>query len=411
MCWWNRPRAFRPCIPRLAADSGALGTPPADDMGTARADGRVRSSTSGQATSLTLPQLDPCCRVAMCPGRTPGRTPSVSAACCSPSVWYTSSNVSPHGLDCSQPRYARRHGFSIALVAIPSGSRGPATFSPSGASAAVATPLPLSLAGAADIASAALPLDSTSRSACLAKHPFVVGREYSDRRGRYEVLAIIGNSIKIRYADGRKAIHSIEIKARIHADMVRPRPGDLEPEAAWTGIYCLRDYNPYWIHADRNPAFRTATDGRLLDLKDNRDHGVENAARDFKDGLRQLGLRDGTVLAVVPGHMARASNEGDPLARVVALLARQDGRYVPMVDSLIRTETVEKKTLGGSRGVGVDLRSMKVTNPAALRNRTVVILDDVSTTGGTLSAARQLVERAGAKRTAAIALGRTVRYY
>ena len=221
----------------------------------------------------------------------------------------------------------------------------------------------------------------------MPKHPFVVGREYSDRRGRYEVLAITGDSIKIRYADGREATHSIEIKARIHADMVRPRPGDLEPEGVWTGIYCLRDYNPYRIHGDRNPAFRTATDGRLLDLKGNENHGVENAARDFKDGLRQLGLRDGTVLAIVPGHTARASNEGDPLARVVALLARQDGRYVPMVDSLIRTETVEKKTRGGSRDVGVDLRSMRVTHPSALRNKTVVILDDVSTTGGTLSAA------------------------
>ena len=92
----------------------------------------------------------------------------------------------------------------------------------------------------------------------------------------------------------------------------------------------------------------------MLALKENRDDGVENAARDFKDGLRQLGLPNGTVLAVVPSLTESASNEGTPGARVAALLARQDGRYVPMVDSLIRTETVEKKTRGGSRDVGVN---------------------------------------------------------
>ena len=183
------------------------------------------------------------------------------------------------------------------------------------------------------------------------------------------------------------------------------------PKRAWTRTYCLRDYNPYWFQGVRNPAFRTATDGRLLDLKANKDHGVENAARDFAEGLRPLGLSDGTILAVVPSHTEGASNGGSPLARVAVLLASQDERYIPMVDCLIRTETVPKKTHGGARDVVVDLRSIVVTDPAAVRNKTVVILDDVSTSGGTLYAARQLVERAGARKVAAVAVGRTVRYY
>lgn len=247
----------------------------------------------------------------------------------------------------------------------------------------------------------------------LSIHPFVVGHHYSDRRGRYEVLAITGDRIKIRYVDGQEATQSIDLKARIHANMAADRaaPADLEPEAAWTGIYCLRDYNPYWFQGIRNPAFRTATDGRLLDLKANQDHGVENAARDFAEGLRPLGLSDGTILAVVPSHVEGASNGRSPLARVAVLLASQDDRYIPMVDCLIRTETVPKKTHGGARDVVVDLRSIAVTDRSALRNKTVVILDDVSTSGGTLYAARQLVEQAGARKVAAVAVGRTVRYY
>ena len=244
----------------------------------------------------------------------------------------------------------------------------------------------------------------------MSKHPFVVGHRYSDRRGRYEVLAITGDRINIRYTDGQEATHSIEIKARIHANMAAA-PASLEPEAAWTGIYCLRDYNPFWFQGIRNPAFRTATDGRLLDLKENKDHGVANAARDFAEGLRPLGLSDGAILAVVPSQIAGASNGGSPLARVAVLLASQDDRCIPMVDCLLRTATVPKKTHGGARDVVVDLRSIAVTDPSALRDKIVVILDDVSTSGGTLYAARRLVERADARKVAAVAVGRTVRYY
>ena len=182
------------------------------------------------------------------------------------------------------------------------------------------------------------------------------------------------------------------------------------PADAWTDIYWLRDYNPYTFMGQRNPAFRKDSDGRLLDLKDNLDHGVTAAAEDFKEGLDRLELPSGTVLVVVPGHEARESNEGRPLARVAHTLAESDDRYIASVDSLTRVRTVLKKTQGGNRSTTVELNSIRVNNPTSLEGSLVVVLDDTSTTGGSLKAARLRLEDAGAKKVAAVALGRTVKY-
>ena len=53
----------------------------------------------------------------------------------------------------------------------------------------------------------------------MPKHPFVVGNQYSDRRGGYRVLAINGGHVKIRYDDGREATVDLATKARIHANI------------------------------------------------------------------------------------------------------------------------------------------------------------------------------------------------
>ena len=94
-----------------------------------------------------------------------------------------------------------------------------------------------------------------------------------------------------------------------------------DPETAWTGVYFLRDYHPYWVQGQRNSAFTKATDGRLLDLKDNEDQGVTAAAEDFKEGLDPLDLPAGTMLVIVPGHEAMESNEG-ALSHVPHTLSR-----------------------------------------------------------------------------------------
>ena len=160
----------------------------------------------------------------------------------------------------------------------------------------------------------------------------------------------------------------------------------------------------------QNPAFRKATDGRLLDFKDNLDHGIKQGAADFLELLTQLDLPKGTLLVVVPGHAARATNAGRPLARAALHIAETDSRFTASVDSLVRTVDIPKLATGGDRDVETHLKSMAVRQPPHLQGVTVVILDDTVTTGHSVDAARILLTQAGARRVAAVALGRTVKY-
>jgi predicted amidophosphoribosyltransferase len=183
-----------------------------------------------------------------------------------------------------------------------------------------------------------------------------------------------------------------------------------DPASAWTGVYCLRPYHPWKLGGAHNPDFAAATDGRLLDLKDGREQGIRDAAEHFRSGLELIELPQGTILVIVPGHEASRSNEGRPLARVAHALAAADTRYLARVESLVRTAAIPKLTVSGDRSVRRHLTSMRVNNPSDLRRATVLLLDDTVTTGRSMEAARILLSEAGA-RVAAVALGRTVKYF
>ena len=149
----------------------------------------------------------------------------------------------------------------------------------------------------------------------------------------------------------------------------------------------------------------------MLDFKEGRDYAVDAETDTFRHGLERLELPKGTILVVVPGHEARASNEERPLARVASRLAEMDDRYVARVDALIRTLTVLKKAVSANRDISLDMKSMRVVEPRTLKDATIVVLDDTVTTGRSMAAARRLLCDAGANRVAGVGLARTVRYF
>ena len=115
-----------------------------------------------------------------------------------------------------------------------------------------------------------------------------------------------------------------------------------DPAQAWSTVYCLRPYNPYRRDGLLNPSFVQSIDGRLLDFKSGADEAIWLELREFKRGLDRLELPHRTLIVVVPGHEARDTNEGSPLARTGHGLAALDRRYVPRVDALIRKTTLPR---------------------------------------------------------------------
>lgn len=181
-----------------------------------------------------------------------------------------------------------------------------------------------------------------------------------------------------------------------------------DPEKAWTDVCCHRPYHPYWFQGQRNPRFEKSTDGRLLDFKDGQSGGLAAAVADFRELLEKLKLPGGAILVIVPGHEAQQTNAGRPLANAAELLAASDPGFVAAPDALIRTVSVPKRADGGLRDAATQVQSIAVTTN--LKGTTVVVLDDTVATGTSIEGVRQLLMASGAKRVAALALGRTVKY-
>ena len=53
--------------------------------------------------------------------------------------------------------------------------------------------------------------------------PFVIGHTYFDRNGEYTVVSIVGDDLTIERADESRAVHGLQIKARVHRNVVADR--------------------------------------------------------------------------------------------------------------------------------------------------------------------------------------------
>lgn len=168
----------------------------------------------------------------------------------------------------------------------------------------------------------------------------------------------------------------------------------------------LHEYHPYWIDKAarvKNPAFN-ADDSMILNVKIDREPG---AIRHFAGIIGKLACAD-IVVAVVPGHQA-----GNATPSGIGLLAREvagtDGR-TDGTSLLVRTKSIDKLASGGDRSIEVHLNSIRVVDKhGVLKDASVLLLDDVTTSNNSLRACKQLLRAAGAKQVQMLALGRTVR--
>lgn len=139
--------------------------------------------------------------------------------------------------------------------------------------------------------------------------------------------------------------------------------------------------------------------GRILDLKEGKAHAVEY----FRERV-EPDLGNGFAIAVVPSHDPASPGLG--LRALAAALAQNGGR-IDASGCLVRTVKIDKLAHGGDRSIEVHLHSITAVNPALVKDRDVMLLDDVTRTGNSLFACRKLLLDAGARSVQCVALGRT----
>jgi ComF family protein len=126
--------------------------------------------------------------------------------------------------------------------------------------------------------------------------------------------------------------------------------------------------------------------------------------------LRVAGtLPDDSVIVPVPSHRWRLWQRGfNQAAEIARHVARQSGRVLA-VDALIRVKpTVSTKRLTRKQRTANVTGAFKVARKAAVQGRTVVLVDDVMTTGATVSACARQLHRAGARHVAVLTYTRAL---
>jgi predicted amidophosphoribosyltransferase len=78
------------------------------------------------------------------------------------------------------------------------------------------------------------------------------------------------------------------------------------------------------------------------------------------------------------------------------------------INYLIRKKTIDKLAYGGSRDISVQLDSLGVNENMTIEGDVVLLVDDVTTSGASLEACKEILLNYGAKRVAMLALGQSV---
>ena len=165
-------------------------------------------------------------------------------------------------------------------------------------------------------------------------------------------------------------------------------------------------YHSYWKwecgEKVRNSKFDNFS-SIILDFK----KGYAPVIEEFRKSVaKELG--SDFPVCVVPSHMASVDNSMSPTARLAKGLVKSNN-LIDATNCILRVRSIDKLSRGGNRDLAVHLNSVKVVNSDVIKGKTVLLLDDVMTTGNSLGACRQLLLRAGAKNVLCLALAKTVR--
>jgi len=152
-------------------------------------------------------------------------------------------------------------------------------------------------------------------------------------------------------------------------------------------LFYLDKYYPYRHRT--NPKFNSFS-GLILDVKEQKPNGILY----FTTQLRSfLSSNEEFVICVIPSHEYGIAPSG------IRTIAKNLCRH-PIIDGtavIKRIKEMPKKTSGGIRNRNSEIESLGIENENIVKGKQVLLLDDVTTSGTSLYAGKQILEKAGAK--------------
>ena len=165
-------------------------------------------------------------------------------------------------------------------------------------------------------------------------------------------------------------------------------------------IIALRRYHRYWTSKDRrnkNPLAGNF-EKMVLDVKERNSRAI----RFFAELIDPM-LGQGFSICVVPSSDPSVKNNGiSYVGRILAGNGRKD-----RVGILVRHSRIQKLSRGGDRSRKVHYDSIRVSGELSVEGEDVLLLDDISTSGNSLLACRDILIANGARSVEMLALGRT----
>lgn len=171
-----------------------------------------------------------------------------------------------------------------------------------------------------------------------------------------------------------------------------------------SSIEHLYSYHPYWYYG-QNTDFISKM---IMDIKcdDDEEWKVQRKSRAinfFCDEISKI-ITSGFVVCIVPSSKPQKLDTG---IREIAKKLCKKNNLIDGTDCLVRVVEIETLHDGGNRDKNVHLNSIKVKNINIIKNREILLLDDVTSTGNSLKACKELLLKAGAKKVKCLAIGKT----
>ena len=149
---------------------------------------------------------------------------------------------------------------------------------------------------------------------------------------------------------------------------------------------------------------------RILNFKKGDRECYAYFAKCLKAHLPDLGNGEWLICSI-PGHdqIHASPNNMDNFIKYVTL----PNNIHPVIGLIIRSKAMLEKhgSNYGLRTVEKDLDSFKIGNTRDIKQKNIIVLDDITTSGCSLTAAKRFLKSKGANKIVCIALGKTIEDY